>query len=63
MIKIFTLNVCEEVLNNLKNFEVHSYSDNFSIPVAYIFEDDTLIRKILLPTHVGINTSIFEFRR
>lgn len=43
MIKIYTLNVGEEVLNKLKDFETRAYYDNFNtLPVAYIVVDEEL---------------------
>ena len=40
---IYTLNIGEEVLNKFKNFEVHTYYDNFSLPTAIIVKDDNII--------------------
>lgn len=62
MIKIFTLNVGEEILNSLKDFEIHSYYDNFSISIAYIFEDDKLLAKVSFPNYDRINANILKFR-
>lgn len=35
---IATINVSEDILKRFKGFEIHSYYDNFSIPIAYIEE-------------------------
>lgn len=40
---IYTLNISEEVLNKFKNFEVHSYYDNFSLPTAIIIENGNVV--------------------
>ena len=40
---ICTLNVSEEILNKFKNFEVHAYYDNFSLPTAIIVEDNNMV--------------------
>lgn len=40
---ICTLNVSEEVLNKFKNFEVHAYYDNFSLPTAIIVENNDTV--------------------
>jgi len=40
---IYTLNVSEEILNKFKNFEVHAYYDNFSLPTAIIVEDSNIV--------------------
>lgn len=58
MIKIFTLNVSEEILNKFKGFEIYSYFDNFSTPLAELYEDDTLIVKMFNPDYDRINSGI-----
>lgn len=40
---ICTLNVSKEVLNKFKNFEVHAYYDNFSLPTAIIVENSDMV--------------------
>jgi len=40
---IYALNISEEVLNKLKDFEVHAYYDNFSLPTAIIIEDSNVL--------------------
>ena len=63
MIKIYTLNVSEEILNKFKGFEIHSYFDNFSIPLAELYEDDTLIVKMFNPNYDRINSGILGLIR
>lgn len=58
MIRLFCLNVSKEILNKFKDFEVHSYFDNFSIPVAKLYEDDNLIVKVFNPDYDRINSGI-----
>jgi hypothetical protein len=58
MIKIFTLNVSEEILNKFKGFEIHSYFDNICIPTAFIYVDDNLKYKIRKADYDRINTYI-----
>ena len=63
MIRLFTLNISEEILNNFKGFEIHSYSDNFSTSVAEVYEDDNLICKMFNPDYDRINSCILGLRR
>lgn len=54
MIEIVTLNVSEYVLNNFKDYEVRKYSDNFSIPIAFIIKDEKIRFRIYNVTYAGI---------
>ena len=63
MIKIYTLNVGEEVLNKLKGFEIREYFDNFSTPTVIVSLDDTFSKVILNPNYDRINSCILELRR
>jgi hypothetical protein len=40
---IYTINVSEEILNKFKDFEVHAYYDNFSLPTAIIVVNSNMI--------------------
>lgn len=63
MIKIFTLNVSEEVLNKFKDVEIHSYYTNFCSPMALIFKDTDVVRRIENANYDRINSCILELRR
>jgi len=63
MIRIFTLNVSEEILNKFKDFEIREYFDNFSTPTAIVNLDDTFSKVILYPSYDRINSCILELRR
>lgn len=63
MIKLFTLNVSEKILNKFKDIEVHSYYDNICIPVAFIYKDDKLMYLINEANYDRINSCILKFRR
>jgi hypothetical protein len=63
MIRIFALNVCEKILNNIKAFEIHMYFDNFSIPTAIIAINDNFSEMIAYPNYDRINTCISKLRR
>lgn len=60
MIRLFTLNVSEEVLNKFKDFEIREYFDNFSMPTAIISLDNTFSKVILYPNYDRINSCILE---
>lgn len=54
MIEMYTLNVSEHILNNFKDYVVRSYSDNFSIPIAFIIEDGKIRFRIYNADYAGI---------
>ncbi len=58
MIEIATLNVSEYILNNFKDYEVRKYSDNFSIPIAYIIKDGDIKFRIYNADYAGIASCI-----
>ena len=58
MIEIATLNVSEYILNNFKDYEVTKYSDNFSIPIAYIIKDGDIKFRIYNADYAGIASCI-----
>ena len=58
MIEIATLNVSEYILNNFKDYEVRNYSDNFSIPIAYIIKDGDIKSRIYNADYAGIASCI-----
>lgn len=58
MIEIVTLNVSEYILNNFKDYEVRKYSDNFSIPIAYIIKDGEIKFRIYNADYAGIASCI-----
>lgn len=58
MIEIATLNVSEYILNNFKDYEVRNYSDNFSIPIAYIIKDGDIKFRIYNADYAGIASCI-----
>ena len=60
MIRIFALNISENILNKFNNLEVHRYYDKICIPVATIWKDDKLIYTVKEPTYDRINTCILE---
>jgi hypothetical protein len=62
MIKIFTLNVSEEILNKFKRFEIHSYFDNICIPTAFIYVDDRLKYKVKEANYDRINSCILKLK-
>lgn len=62
MIKLFTLNVSENILNKFKDVEIHAYKDNICIPVAFIYEDEELLYEIIGADYDRISASIFELR-
>lgn len=59
---IYTLNVSEEVLNKFKNFEVHAYYDNFSLPTAIIVENNNMVL-ISNADYDRISFGIIQLRR
>lgn len=63
MIKLFTLNISEEVLNKFKDVEIHNYYTNFCSPTAIIFKDDRIIKQIENADYDRINSCILELRR
>lgn len=64
MIKIYALNVSEEILNKFKDFEVRAYYDNFNtLPIVYIVEDEELKFVINEADYGRINACILELRR
>lgn len=64
MIKIYTLNVGEEVLNKLKDFETRAYYDNFNtLPVAYIVVDEELKFIVNDADYDRISAHIQQLRR
>lgn len=64
MIKIYTLNVSEEVLNKLKGFETRVYYDNFNtLPVAYIVVDEELKFIVNDADYDRISAHIQQLRR
>ena len=64
MIKIYTLNVGEEVLNKLKGFEIRAYYDNFNtLPVAYIVVDEELKFIVNDADYDRISARIQQLRR
>lgn len=64
MIKIYTLNVGEEVLNKLKGFETRAYYDNFNtLPVAYIVVDEELKFIVNDADYDRISAHIQQLRR
>lgn len=63
MIKIYALNVSEEILNKFKDFEIHQYVDSICIPVVHIYEDDELKYEIINADYGRINACILELRR
>lgn len=62
MIKIYALNVSEEILNKFKDFEVHQYIDTFCLPIVHIYEDDNLKYEIIDADYGRINACILELR-
>jgi len=62
MIKIFAINVSEEVLNKFKDFEIHSYYDTFCLPMVHIYNNDELLYEIIDANYDRINTCIRELR-
>lgn len=58
MIKIVALNVSEYVLNNFKDYEIKNYSDNFSIPIAYIIKDGDIKFIVYNADYAGIASCI-----
>lgn len=60
MIRLFTLNVSEEILNKFKDFEIREYFDNFSTPTAIVSLDSTFSKVILYPSYDRINSYILE---
>ena len=64
MIKIYTLNVGEEVLNKLKSFETRAYYDNFNTPpIAYIVVDEKLKFIVNDADYDRISAHIQQLRR
>lgn len=63
MIRLFCLNVSEEVLNKFKDFEIKEYFDNFSTPTMIVSLDNTFSKVILYPSYDRINSCIIELRR
>jgi len=63
MIKLFALNVSENILNKFKDIEIHAYKDDIYIPVAFIYEDDELKCEIINANYGRINACILELRR
>lgn len=63
MIKIYALNVSEEILNKFKDFEIHQYVDSICIPVVHIYEDDELKCEIINADYGRINACILKLRR
>ena len=63
MIRLFTLNVSEEILNKFKDLEVYSYFDKFCIPTTQIWVDNKFVKLIKDADYDRINTSILELRR
>ena len=64
MIKIYALNVSEEILNKFKDFEVRAYYDNFNtLPIVYIVEDEELKFVINEADYGRINACILKLRR
>ena len=62
MIRIFALNVSEEILNKFKDFEIHQYVDSICIPIVHIYEDDDLKYEIINADYGRINTCILKLR-
>ncbi len=62
MIKLFTLNVSEEILNKFKDLEINSYYVNFCSPTAIISKDGRIVRQIDNATYDRINTCLSELR-
>ena len=60
MIKLFTLNISEEILNKFKDIEVHNYYCDNCNPVAFIYEDD--IMHINDANYDRINSCILRLR-
>ena len=63
MIKIYALNVSEEILNKFKDFEIHQYVDNICIPTAFIYVDESLKYKVREANYDRINSCILRLRR
>ena len=62
MIRVFTLNVSEDILNKFKDIEVNSYYCDNCNPVAFIYEDDILKYHINDANYVRINSCILKLR-
>ena len=62
MIKIFTLNVGEEILNKFKDLEIHSYYDNFCTPTAMVYKNNKFIKLINDANYARINSCILELK-
>jgi hypothetical protein len=62
MIRIFALNVSEEILNKFKDFEIHQYVDSICIPIVHIYEDDNLKYEIINADYGRINACILKLR-
>lgn len=60
MIKIYALNVSEEILNKFKDFEIHQYVDSICIPIVHIYEDDELKCEIINADYDRINSCILK---
>ena len=63
MIRLFTLNVSEEILKKFKDLEVYSYFDKFCTPVAQIWYNNKFVKLIRDADYDRINACILELRR